>query len=186
MIGLIARVIAIMIVSAIVCLSAGGTKAQPPSEYQIKAAFLYNFAKFVEWPTKAFRDGSGSMNLCVLGEDPFGDDLEETIQGKIVNGRELMIKRFKALQGVESCHILFISSLERGNLPQILAALKHMSLLTVGEMDRFAKLGGIINFTLQEKRVRFEINVDAAEQAGLKISSQLLKLAKIIRDGDKN
>ncbi|MGH8058533.1 MAG: YfiR family protein [Candidatus Entotheonellia bacterium] len=155
-----------------------------PSEYQIKAAFLYNFAKFVEWPSRALPESSASITLCVLGEDPFGADLDRTIEGKTINGRAPVTRRLKTLQGVDVCQILFISASERRRMGQILEALKDKSLLTIGETEPFARLGGVINFTMEQDKVRFEINVDAAERKGLKISSKLLKLAKVIRDRD--
>ena len=172
------RLIAVTVVAAIL----GGAVAPSPSEYQIKAAFLYNFAKFVEWPAKALLETRTSMTLCILGEDPFGADLEHILDGKTVNGRSIVVKRFSAIRGLEVCHILFISSSERHHLPEILEALGQASMLTVGETERFARLGGIINFTIEDNKVRFEINVDAAERAGLKISSRLLKLGKVIWD----
>jgi ribosomal protein L18 len=158
-----------------------GAVPPSPSEYEIKAAFLYNFAKFVDWPTDALPDTSTSMSLCVLGEDHFGIDLDETLNGKQVNGRKLLIKRFKGVHGLDICQILFISSSEKHRLAQVIASLKNSSILTVSETEQFTQLGGIINFTIEENKVRFEINVDAAERAGLKISSRLLKVAKVIR-----
>ena len=149
-------------------------------EYQIKAAFLYNFVKFVEWPDEALPDPSAPIALCVLGEDPFGVALE-SINGKTVKGRQLVIKRFVGLQDLEVCRILFISSSEEGRLAQIFGSLKNSSILTVGEMERFIQLGGIISFTMESNKIRFEINADAAERAGLKISSKLLNLAKVVR-----
>lgn len=169
----------IVIIIAFVILS--NTVASSPREYQVKAAFLYNFVKFVEWPGEALPDTSATITLCMLGEHPFGINFEQTIRGKIVKGRELVIERFKEILGLEGCHILFVSSSEKSRLPQILEAIKDMSLLTVGETERFAKLGGIINFFIEENKVRFEINTDAAKRARLQVSSNLLKLAKVIR-----
>lgn len=175
-------------VMAFLSICAIAQAAEPPalSEYQLKAAFLYNFAKFVEWPSRALPESSPSLTLCVLGEDPFGSDLDQTIEGKTINGKVLVSRRFKGIQGLEVCQILFISASERRRMGQILEALKDLSLLTISETDRFAKLGGVINFTMEQNKIRFEINVDAAERKGLKISSKLLKLAKVIRDGDAN
>jgi hypothetical protein len=123
------------------------------------------------------------MSLCVLGEDPFGIDLDKTLNGKQVNGRELLIKRFKGVYGLDVCQVLFISSSEKHRLAQVIARLKHSSILTVGETEQFTRLGGIINFTVEGNKVRFEINVDAARRAGLKISSRLLQVAKVVRGG---
>ena len=149
-------------------------------EYQIKAAFLYNFVKFVEWPDEALPDPSAPIALCVLGEDPFGVALE-SINDKTVKGRQLMVKRFVGLQDLKVCHILFISPSEEKDLAQILASLKNSSILTVGETEGFTQFGGIISFTMESNKIRFEINEDAAGRAGLKISSKLLNLAKVVR-----
>lgn len=180
------RKVAAVIVMATWCALASAAGAQTPSEHLIKAAFLYNFAKFVEWPAKAFPSAKTPLTICILGEDPFGSDLDETIDGETVNERKLVAKRVKRVQDGEPCHVLFISSSEKERLPEVLGAVKRSSMLTVGETERFAKLGGIINFTLEENKVRFEINVDAADRAGLKISSKLLKLARVIRDEGKS
>ena len=155
--------------------------ATPSREYKVKAAFLYNFAKFVEWPDEAFADDNTPMTIGILGEDPFGNILEQTIKGKTVKSRKLKIERFKQISDVDTCHILFISSSEEKHLTEVLEFLKDSDLLTVGEMKRFAHSGGIINFIIEENRIHFEINIDAASRAQLKISSNLLKLAKIVR-----
>lgn len=154
-------------------------------EYHVKAAFLYNFAKFVEWPPETMPSGSAPLVLGVVGEDPFGQVLEETIKGKTVNGQELVIRRFTRIQGASGCHILFISSSERKRLAEIIDGLRGSSVLTVSDMERFAQRGGIISFTMENNKVRFEVNLDSAERAGLKISSKLLTLAKIVRDGSR-
>jgi hypothetical protein len=178
----VCRVVPLIAVIAVACML-GGAESPSPTASQVKAAFLYNFAKFVEWPADVLPESSTEMGLCILGEDPFGADLDDTIQGKSVNGRGIEIKRFRTLHALKGCHVLFISSSEWHRLPKILEDLKGESLLTVGEMTRFAKLGGIINFAMEENKVRFEINIDAAERARLRISSRLLKLAKVIRGG---
>ncbi len=167
-------------------VTTSGAQTLAPREYQIKAAFLYNFTMFIEWPPEAFPSPSAAIKLCVLGEDPFGDDLEQTIRGKLINGRTVVVQRFQGMQGLDGCHVLFVSTSEQRHLSQILESLKGRSVLTVGEMERFAAAGGMINFTMQEHKVRFEINVDVTQRAGLKLSSQLLKLATIIRDSDRN
>jgi len=156
-------------------------KQTPSSETLIKAAFLYNFAKFVEWPVDAFADDQTPLTLGILGKDPFGDALE-TIRDKSVGGRRLEIKRSKTIQDLEKCHILFISGSEKNRVKMIFNGLKGSNTLTVGDMESFAQRGGIINFISVDKKIRFEINVDAAMQTGLKISSKLLKLARIIKN----
>lgn len=150
------------------------------SEYQIKAAFLYNFVQFIEWPASAFKDAHSDFFLCVLGDDPFGTVLERTISGKIVKGRSLAVKQSGRLHDLTDCQLMFISSSERGHLTEILDMLADSSVLTVGDTDQFAYLGGMINLYVAENKVRFEINPHAAERSGLKISSKLLKLAKIV------
>jgi hypothetical protein len=152
------------------------------SEYQVKAAFLYHFAKFVEWPSDP-GGNPGPISICVLGNDPFGGTLDEAIKGKTVNGRELVARRYKQVKETTTCQIVFISSSDKKVLRPILESLIRPGALTVGETEGFAQLGGIINLTLEDNRVHFEINVDAAERARLKISSKLLNLAKIVRDG---
>ena len=151
---------------------------QPLDEYQVKAAFLYNFAKFVDWPGEAFSDSSAPLVIGVIGEDPFGGALDRAINGKTVSGRSLLVRRLKWGQDLRSCHILYISSSERKRLPQILQSLKGASVLTVGDMGQFNQRGGIINFILEANKVRFEINSHGADQARLRISSKLLTLAK--------
>jgi hypothetical protein len=160
-------------------LAGGNGRAQEPSptEYQIKAAFLFNFAKFVEWPKTAFAAATSPIVIGILGENPFHDDLARVIRNKTIDDHPLVIKEFPSLAEAANCHILFISSSEKKRLPEILAALKGASVLTVGEMDRFAEAGGMINFFLEGTKIRFQINKDAATSAGLKISSKLMSLA---------
>ena len=149
---------------------------QPLREYRIKAAFLYNFAKFVEWPSEAFDDEDSTLILGVFGDDPFGAALQ-SLRGKTVRGRRLIIKRFDSLLDLDQCHILFITSSAPQQQQKALESLQGSNVLTVGEMQRFAQMGGIINFVIRKNKLRFEINLDAGKRAGLVISSQLLKLA---------
>jgi hypothetical protein len=156
-------------------------QAQGSGEYAVKAAFLYNFARFVEWPGEALGSGGAPLLLGVVGDDPFGSSIDQTVAGKNVNGHPIAVRRLKWGQNLRQCHILFISSSEARRLPQILESLRGSSVLTVADMDRFDQQGGIVRFLIEEGKVRFEINVDAADQAGLRISSKLLALAKIVR-----
>ena len=153
------------------------TPASP--EYLTKAAYLYNFTKFVEWPPEAFKDNLSTINLFILGTNPFGEALD-SIKNRMVQGRRLNIKHVNHIEEISGCHILFISSSEKDNLGYILRALKNSTILTVSEIERFAQRGGIIDFILVENKIHFEINPDAAQQSGLKIGSQLLRLAKIV------
>jgi hypothetical protein len=165
------------------CILAGwmasDVQSQMPNEYEVKAAFVYNFAKFVEWPEAAFPGGSSPIVLCVVGEDPFGGILARTVVGKTVQGRALVVKR---LEGGTSfpCHVLFVSSSDSVFLASVLLKARGGSVLTIGEAEGFAQQGGMINFILSENKVRFEINRESAERAGLRISSKLLALAKTV------
>ena len=156
-------------------------RAQSPGEYEVKAVFLYNFAKFVEWPPNFPSEGNDPFVIGILGQDPFGAAVEQALLRKTINGRPLAIKRVKHAQDTRGCQILFISASESKRLKAHLAQLKGDPVLTVGDTENFAQEGGVIAFTLEDNRVRFEINVDAAQRAGLRISSRLLSLAKIVR-----
>jgi hypothetical protein len=157
-------------------LARAENSAQGPSEYQVKAAFLYNFVKFVEWPPGAVEPREPMM-LCVLGKNPFGDALATAIEGKSVNGQRIATRRVADLAAVQSCHVLFVSSSESGRVPEILRAVRPWNVLTVSEIARFLERGGMINFVMDGQRVRFHINAKAAADADLKISSKLLQLA---------
>ena len=169
----------LLLALALVCSAfSAGVQAQGASEYQVKAAFLYNFAKFVDWPGDAFREGT--FVIGVIGNDPFGGALDQAINGKTIGGRHLTVRRLKWGQDLRSCNILFISSSEHKRLPQIIQSVRGSSVLTVGEMGGFNQQGGMINFILVSNRVRFEINAPVAEQARIKISSKLLALGKTL------
>ncbi len=148
-----------------------------PTEYQIKAAFLYNFAKFVEWPPQAFADAQSPIVIGVLGKNVFDDNLEKIIHGKTVNSRPFLFKEFHAVEEATNCHILFISASQKEKLSKILEGLRGTSVLTVSETDQFIAAGGMINFVIEDKKIHFQINDEAAKKAGLKISSKLLSLA---------
>jgi len=149
-------------------------------EYQVKAIFLFNFVQFVTWPAAAFPDRRTPIIIGILGDDPFGPFLEDAVRGEVIDGRPLTIKRFQGVEEVIDSHILFISKSETGRLSQILAAVRGHNILTVGETEAFAHQGGVINFITVGNKVRYEINVEAAERAHLDISSKLLRLAKIV------
>lgn len=154
--------------------------AQDPS-YRVKAVFLYNFAQFVTWPEKAFAKADSPLVIGVLGRDPFGRILDETVRGEVVNGRKLEVRRFRSVTEVKECHILFISPSEQPRMLPILDALQGRSILTVGETEQFAINGGVIRFLSEQNKIRFRINTEAAEAAGLTISSKLLRLADIVK-----
>ena len=153
-----------------------------PTEYQVKAAFLYNFAKFVEWPDKASPKRSHTIIIGVLGESSTSEALEPFMDRQ-VKSYKTVVKHFKKPRDLTFCHILFISASEEPRLEGILKTLRGSNILTVGEVKGFSQLGGIINFIIVENKVRFEINVKAAEEAGLNMSSKLLKLARIVEKG---
>jgi len=160
----------------------GQTHAQPAAskEYQIKAAFLFNFAQFVEWPTNAFTSTDAPFSIGILGDDPFGKALDATVQGESVQNRKLTIQRSRRLEDLQNCQVIFISKSEKSRLSEILPKLNARSILTVSELPGFAGSGGVINFYLEGAKVRFEINPAVAQRERLKISSQLLNLGKII------
>lgn len=158
-----------------------GARAQVVNEYQVKAAFIYNFSKFVEWPPQAFKTAKDPITICVLGQNPFGNALEETVSGKMVEGRAFIVRQLSSEPAATGCQILFVSSSERNRLHSILSDIKITGVLTVGETETFASEGGVINFKIEAGTVRIQVNVDAAEQAKLRISSRLLSLAQIVK-----
>ena len=157
-------------------------QVRPPSEYELKAAFLFNFAKFVDWPPNAFASPDASFLVCVLGTDPFGGALDDALRGKVIAEHPARVSRIKRVADITGCQILFVAASESHLLPEVLAKLRGQCVLVIGETNDFASSGGAIQFTLEDNRVRFFINPDAADRAGLKISSKLLALAKIVRD----
>jgi hypothetical protein len=162
-------------------LSAGICRAQVFNEYQVKAAFLYSFAKFVEWPPQAFSSPTAGITICVLGEDPFGNFLEDSVRGKTVAERPLTIQRITDLSAGRDCKILFIAASEHRRMPALLASIASSSLLTVGDTADFTAQGGIVGLQLDGQRIRLRVNLPAAEKAKLRISSRMLSLATIIR-----
>ena len=162
------------------CSLAVVARAQSATEYQVKAAFLFNFAKFVEWPADSFLNADSPLEICVLGPDPFGRDFEQMVGDKAVNGHRIEVAHPEGVVQARSCQILFIAYSDRQSLKQILEGLKGASVLTVGDTPGFAQMGGVINFVLDDNRVRFEISMKAAEQAHLKLSARLLTVAKLV------
>jgi hypothetical protein len=157
---------------------------QPPTEYQVKAAYLFNFLKFVDWPGGPPADAHGQWVIGIAGDNPFGDELTQIISGKTVQGHELRVRRFQPDEDLHACHVLFISASERKRLPSILAALRGSTVLTVADTDHFLESGGMIQFVMEDKRVRFAIDVGATSRAGLKVSSKLLSLARAVTDDE--
>jgi len=148
----------------------------PPSElpeYQLKAGFIYNFAKFIQWPETNFAQTNSPLVIGVIGADPFGDELRRIVEGKLVQGRPIQLRHYDSGAEVSGCHVLFVSRSESDRVPDLLARLRGRAILTVADMEKFGQRGGMINLVLVGRSVRFEINLREAEEAGLKISSKL-------------
>ncbi len=158
--------------------------AAAPSEYQVKAVFLFNFTQFVEWPPGTFATPEAPFVIGILGSDPFGPQLDEVVRGETVNRRPLVVQRYGSVADVRNCNILFISSAESGSLKQILAALKGRSILTVGDGDEDGQRGVMIRLVTRSNRIRLRIDVDAAKAGNLQISSKLLRPAEIVGTGE--
>jgi YfiR/HmsC-like len=155
------------------------------SEYQVKAAFLFHFAQFVDWPPEAFKDAATPLTYCTVGEDPFHGALDASLNGKAIDGRPARVLHFRQVQEIQGCQILFLGTSERKFISATLANLKASPVLTVGESENFVQQGGMIGFFLEDNKVRFEINLDVADRAKLKISARLLALAKTVIGGPK-
>lgn len=154
--------------------------ASPTPEYQVKAAFLFNFSQFVSWPPRAFGSARAPIVIAVLGQDPFGPDLDAMVNGEHVDGRPLLVRRYRDLSEVDGCHILFIDRSESAQLPEIVRALRGRAILTVSDIEGSAESGVMIDLVTQNHHVRMHVNLAAARASGLTVSSQLLRLAQII------
>lgn len=152
---------------------------QPTGEYAVKAAYLYNFGRFVEWPTRS--SGDDAFRICVLGRDPFGPALDATLTGQTVRGRRVIAARILTPRDASACAIVYISASEEPQIATIMAGLSGAPALTVSDIPRFADRGGMIQFVLDASRIRFEINLPPAEDAGLVVSSELLRVAQNVR-----
>jgi uncharacterized protein DUF4154 len=158
--------------------------SEQAGEYEVKAAILYNLSRFVEWPPSTYPDPQTPTALCILGRDPFEDFLTSLTKNQNASGRPVLIRHLKNERGIRDCQVLYISSSERKSVAQILSTLKGSTVLTVGEMSQFAAQGGIVQFKLEERQMHFDINLEAASRMGLKISSRLLVLARIVKGRD--
>ena len=152
-----------------------------PTDYQVKATYLYNFGRFVEWPGKAAAAQGGSFTVCVLGQDPFGPSLDATLAGETIGGKTIVAKRVSSAEESGNCQILFLSLTDDSRLSKTIAELDTKAVLTVSDMPQFVKRGGMIQFVLEGKKVRFEVNLTATQHAGLTLSSELLKVATAVR-----
>jgi hypothetical protein len=164
-----------------------GTKMEAqtpkPTEFEVEAAYLSNFGRFVEWPAASASAAAVQFNVCVLGTDPFGQLLDNALRGETIRGVPMMAKRIAGPEESGNCRVLYISSLTDARLKAALAALRTSSVLTVSDASDFTRLGGMIQFVLEGNKVRFEINLAAAQRASLSVSSELLKVATAIRRG---
>lgn len=160
----------------------GGKVAE---EYDLKAAFLFNFARFVEWPARAFATPDTPIAICILGESPFGSSLNEILDGEMIGNRSVVARECGSVSETEGCHILFVAPSENDHLRHILSQLAGRSVLTVGESDGFVESSGIVRFVVAGNRVRLRINVDSAKAAKLTISSKLLRQAEIVHTGSE-
>ncbi len=164
----------------------GAPRAQnaPPAnfEHEVKASFVYTVAKFVDWPPEAFADPGAPFVFVVLGDGPFEDSLVHTVAGKTVSGHPIEVIGVADEKDLVACHVLFVGRSEAPRVEGVIGRLHGASVLTVGDFERFAQNGGVLRLALDENMVRFEINVDAAERAHLRISSKILKLGKVVRD----
>jgi hypothetical protein len=153
------------------------------SETELKAAFLYNFAKFVEWPAEAFSSETAPIEIAVFGEDEFTVKLRSLLSDKKAHGRSFQVKRISTPQEAKNCQIVFISSSESRRVPQVLDAVRKSPVLTIGETEQFLDVGGMMNFVFEDTQLRFEVYPEAAERVNLVISSKLLRLAKRVKKG---
>ncbi|MBC8166459.1 MAG: YfiR family protein [Bryobacteraceae bacterium] len=162
---------------ALLLLSAN-TEAQQPLEDEVKAAFLLNFTKFIEWPTTAFRDESSAITICLLGESPVADALPHLVQGERASGRLIVAKKVKRSEAIDGCQVLFIAKSEK-DVAKLLAGVR-LSVLTVGESEGFIKEGGMIGFVTENRRVRFDVSQARAAKAMLLINGRLLNVARSV------
>jgi len=174
----------LLLLAAAAPLEAGDAGPLPSSsrdEYEVKAAMLYNFAKFVDWPAAALAPGAPFV-IGIVGNDPFGIRFDASLRDKAVNGHPIVVRRFALADDMKGCQVLFLSAADPARARRVLQSFARAPVLTVGEGEHFAAIGGVIGFVMDDRRVRFEINLDAAHRAGLQISSKLLRLATVRRD----
>lgn len=166
----------------VLLLAAGLVRADEPqySEYQVKGAFLAKFAMFVEWPEKTFPSKQTPVVIGILGEDPFGPQFEAALKREGANGRPFVLKHFNTPKELTDCQILFVGASESQRWQEILEAARHKAILTVGDQERFARRGGMVNFIKEGDRLRFEVNAAAVEAGGLKMSAKLLQVARLV------
>jgi YfiR/HmsC-like len=155
--------------------------AEDSLEYPVKASLLLNFAKFVEWPSGSAQAESRTVAICVLGADPFGGALDAIAEGRTAGGRPIEVRRYRQVEGIEDCHVLFIASSEEARMVRVLARIHESPVLTVGEAPDFAERGGVIRLSVEDNRARFSVNLGPTEASRLKLSSKLLSVARSVR-----
>ena len=177
----------VMALSALFALCIpGAALAAASSEYQVKTAYLYNFAKFIQWPAGAFADSSSPIVIGILGEDPFGNSLDQVVSQRQAQGRSLRIERYQSLAEIKHCHLLFISSSEANHQGELLKTIADWGFATVGESADFTRDGGQIRFFFTSNQtIKIEVNPDAAQRAGIFISSRIMKIARIYQPADR-
>ena len=173
-----AAVLILLLITGMVATLPARGQERKPGEYEVKAAFIYNLAKFVEWPGKSL-DNISTLTLYIIGDDPFGTDMD-AIRDKLIKGKRIVIKQIDSPDALKNAGILFISSSEKEQLPDIMKDISGLPILTVGDTKSFAQRGVMVNFYLENNKIRFEINLEAANLAGLKISSNFLRMGTII------
>jgi len=149
-------------------------------EYKFKAAYLYNFLQFIEWPETAFATKSSPVVIGIFSQDPLARELGQLVEGESINGRKIIVQNYRTTRNIKECNVIFIPGSQEGQIGTILSALDDLSVLTVSEVEGFAQNGGAINFYVQDNKLRFEINPDVLKKVNLKASSRLLRLARIV------
>ena len=170
----------IVLAACVSLCPAGKAQSDQPTEYAVKAAFLFNFTKFVEWPESSFDGADSPIVIGIVGDDPFGDNLARIVAGQKVQGRGIVIRNKRYSDDFRTCHVLFISTSERHHSNQILADLQASAVLTVSDNEGFADAGGVMQFVTEDNHIRFVINLNAAARNHLHVSAKLLALARVI------
>ena len=177
----------IRVLALLILIAAYGQRTVAQStaipEYRVKATFLFQFTQFVDWPGDAFASPQTPLVIGILGDDPFGSFLDETVRNEKADGHPLSVERYSRLEDIRNCHVLFVSRSEANRMPEILAAVKGRSTLVVGDLNGFADRGGMIQFVTEESKIHLRINLAAAKAAKLTISSKLLRPATVINSG---
>lgn len=182
MTGISRRLLPAAAAAVLICVCTAEAQS-PRSEYEIKAAYLVTFGRFVEWPPRPARDES-SFIVCVVGTDPFGRVLDTTLAGAVIRGRKVSTRRVAVGDSAAGCHVVFVSASEERSVPTLVSSLRESGALTVSDMPKFAERGGMIQFVTAASRVRFEINLQSTREAGLMMSSELLRVASAVVNGD--